>query len=54
MSSKIVIPDAAIADYNKRYADVLAKIQINRPSSIPDYLDEDALYEKYFMSQNEG
>tara|TARA_B100001057_G_scaffold287538_1_gene287612 strand:+ start:415 stop:567 length:153 start_codon:yes stop_codon:yes gene_type:complete len=44
---KIVIPDAAIRQFNEKYADVLAKIQINRSPSIPDYLDEDKLYEEY-------
>jgi hypothetical protein len=47
MSSKIVIPDAAIRAYNEKYGHLLPKVK--KPSSIPDYLDEDKLYEQYLL-----
>ncbi|QDP68295.1 MAG: hypothetical protein Unbinned3329contig1000_52 [Prokaryotic dsDNA virus sp.] len=48
--NKIVIPQKAIDDYNKRYADKIAKYKASIPSNIPYYLDEDAIYEQYLKN----
>ncbi len=47
MTDKIVIPDAAIRQFNEKYGHLLPKVK--KPSSIPDYLDEDKLYEQYLL-----
>ena len=51
---KIVIPQAAIDEYNKKYADKIAKYKASIPSDIPYYLDEDAIYEKYLKDIKEN
>ena len=48
--NKIVIPQAAIDQYNEKYADKLAKYKVERASNIPFYLDEDAIYEQYLQN----
>lgn len=45
---KIVIPKCAIDDYNERWASKLAKYKVKRASNVPYYLDEDAIFLKYF------
>lgn len=52
--NKIVIPQKAIDDYNKRYADKLAKYKVKRASNVPYYLDEDAIYEQYLNDIKEN
>lgn len=47
MSDKIVIPDAAIEDFNRRYAKYLPK-----PKSRPMLVDEDELYLKHFCNHS--
>jgi hypothetical protein len=43
MMDKIIVPDAAIREYNKKYGKYLPKPQVDVP--IP--VDEDAMYEVY-------
>jgi len=45
---KIVIPQAAIEDFNRRYAKYLPK-----PKSRPMPVDEDKLYLTYFCKQGD-
>ena len=45
---KIVIPQCAIDDYNKRYADKIAKYKAEEPPNLPFFIDEDAIFLKYF------
>jgi hypothetical protein len=45
---KIVIPQCAIDDYNKRYADKIAKYKAEEQRNVPFFIDEDAIFLKYF------
>ena len=45
--NKIVIPDAAIRDFHRRYDKYLPK-----PKPAPPLIDEDELYLKYFVGGN--
>jgi hypothetical protein len=45
---KIVIPQKAIDDYNERYADKIAKYKAEERPSLPFFIDEDAIFLKYF------
>jgi hypothetical protein len=47
---KIIVPDAAIREYNKKYGKYLPKPQVDVP--IP--IDEDAMYEVYLELINKG
>ena len=47
--NKIVIPDAAIKDFNRRYGKYLPK---NKPKA--PVVNEDELYLKYFVENNNG
>lgn len=47
--NKIVIPDAAIRDFNERYGKYLPKDKPKAPT-----VDEDELYLKYFVESNNG
>ena len=48
---KIVIPQCAIDDYNKRYADKIAKYKAEERQSLPFFIDEDAIFLKYFKEE---
>ena len=48
---KIVIPQCAIDEYNKKYADKIAKYKSEEKPSVPFYIDEDAIFLKYFKEQ---
>jgi len=47
---KIIVPDAAIREYNKKYGKYLPKPQVDVP--IP--IDEDAMHEVYLELIKEG
>ena len=47
---KIIVPDAAIREYNKKYGKYLPKPQVDVP--IP--INEDAMYEAYLELINKG
>ena len=42
MSSKIVIPDAAIRAYNEKYGHLLPKVK--EPPRPPEWVDEDKMF----------
>ena len=50
MVDKIIVPDAAIREYNKKYGKYLPKPQVDVP--IP--INEDAMYEAYLELINKG
>ena len=49
-SNKIVIPDAAIREYNEKYGHLLPKVkEIHRP---PEWIDEDEMFIKYICEDS--
>ena len=51
MSSKVVIPDAAIRAYNEKYGHLLPKVK--EPPRPPEWVDEDKMFLDSLLTSNQ-